>query len=172
MPDKLVRKNIAANRAAYHEYYVIDSFEAGIELFGTEVKSIRNGRVNLKDSFCRIDDGELIAYGIHISPYEKGNIFNRDPYRPRKLLMHRREIDRLFGQVGQKGFSIIPLAIMVIVYQNLVGLIVRKFGVFARNITFAPQSMVFAILIPIGLGIGVGIGLIGSFFSIRKHLKV
>ena len=110
MPDKLVRKNIAANRAAYHEYYVIDSFEAGIELFGTEVKSIRNGRVNLKDSFCRIDDGELIAYGIHISPYEKGNIFNRDPYRPRKLLMHRREIDRLFGQVGQKGFSIIPLA--------------------------------------------------------------
>ena len=72
MPDKLVRKNIAANRAAYHEYYVIDSFEAGIELFGTEVKSIRNGRVNLKDSFCRIDDGELIAYGIHISPYEKG----------------------------------------------------------------------------------------------------
>ena len=79
-------------------------------MFGTEVKSIRNGRVNLKDSFCRIDDGELIAYGIHISPYEKGNIFNRDPYRPRKLLMHRREIDRLFGLVSQKGYSLIPLS--------------------------------------------------------------
>ena len=103
-------KNVAANRAAYHEYFVIDKFEAGAELFGTEVKSIRNGRVNLKDSFCRIDDGELIAYGIHISPYEKGNIFNRDPYRPRKLLMHRREIDRLFGLVSQKGYSLIPLS--------------------------------------------------------------
>lgn len=103
-------KNVAANRAAYHEYFVIDKFEAGTELFGTEVKSIRNGRVNLKDSFCRIDDGELIAYGIHISPYEKGNIFNRDPYRPRKLLMHRREIDRLFGLVSQKGYSLIPLS--------------------------------------------------------------
>ncbi len=104
-------RGIANNRAAYHEYFVEDKFEAGIELFGTEVKSLRNGRVNLKDSFCRIDDGELIIYGMHISPYEKGNIFNRDPYRPRKLLMHRREIDRLFGAVGQKGYSLIPLAL-------------------------------------------------------------
>lgn len=104
------KRSIANNKAAYHEYFVNDTFEAGIELFGTEVKSLRMGRVNLKDSFCRIDDGELYAYGIHISPYEKGNIFNRDPYRPRRLLMHRREIDRLFGMVGQKGFSIIPLS--------------------------------------------------------------
>ena len=105
------KKIIAKNKAAYHEYFVIDSFEAGDALCGTEVKSIRGGRVNLKDSFCRIENGELIAYGIHISPYEKGNIFNRDPYRPRKLLMHRREIDRLFGAVGQKGYSLIPLSV-------------------------------------------------------------
>ncbi|MBQ9848396.1 MAG: SsrA-binding protein SmpB [Clostridia bacterium] len=108
--SELIR-NIASNRAAYHEYFVEDKFEAGIELFGTEVKSLRGGRVNLKDSFCRIDNGELVAYGIHISPYEQGNIFNRDPYRARKLLMHRREIDRLFGLVGQKGYSIIPLSL-------------------------------------------------------------
>ncbi len=108
--SELIR-NIANNKAAYHEYFVEDKFEAGIELFGTEVKSLRCGRVNLKDSFCRIDNGELIAYGIHISPYEKGNIFNRDPYRHRKLLMHRREIDRLFGMVGQKGYSLIPLSL-------------------------------------------------------------
>lgn len=105
-----MKRDIASNRAAYHEYFVIEKFEAGIELFGTEVKSLRGGRVNLKDSFCRIDDGELIAYGIHISPYEQGNIFNRDPYRPRKLLMHRKEIDKLFGLVGQKGYSLIPLS--------------------------------------------------------------
>ena len=103
-------RGITNNRAAYHEYFVEDKFEAGIELFGTEVKSLRGGRVNIKDSFCRSDDGELVSYGIHISPYEKGNIFNRDPYRARKLLMHRREIDRLFGAVGQKGYSLIPLS--------------------------------------------------------------
>ncbi len=107
--SELIR-SIASNRAAYHEYFVEDKFEAGIELFGTEVKSLRCGRVNLKDSFCRIDNGELVAYGVHISPYEKGNIFNRDPYRSRRLLMHRREIDRLFGLVGQKGYSLIPLS--------------------------------------------------------------
>ena len=103
-------KTVAVNKAAYHEYFVIDKFEVGAELCGTEVKSIRAGRVNLKDSFCRIENGELFAYGIHISPYEKGNIYNRDPYRVRKLLMHRREIDRLFGAVGQKGYSVIPLS--------------------------------------------------------------
>ncbi len=106
-----MKRDIASNRAAYHEYFVIEKFETGIELFGTEVKSLRGGRVNLKDSFCRIDGGELWVYGMHISPYEQGNIFNKDPYRPRKLLMHRKEIDRLFGQVGQKGYSIIPLSI-------------------------------------------------------------
>ncbi len=106
-----MRRDISNNRAAYHEYFVIEKFEAGIELFGTEVKSLRGGRVNLKDSFCRIDNGELMVYGMHISPYEQGNIFNRDPYRPRKLLMHRKEIDRLFGSVGQKGYSLIPLSL-------------------------------------------------------------
>ena len=105
-----IKRNIANNKAAYHEYFVVDTFEAGIELFGTEVKSLRCGRVNLKDSFCRIDNGEIYVYGMHISPYEKGNIFNRDSYRARRLLMHRREIDRLFGQVGQQGYSIIPLS--------------------------------------------------------------
>lgn len=109
MKMELIR-NISNNKAAYHEYFVVDRFETGIELFGTEVKSLRCGRVNLKDSFCRIDNGEIHVYGMHISPYEKGNIFNRDPYRARKLLMHRREIDRLFGQVGQQGYSIIPLS--------------------------------------------------------------
>ena len=103
-------RGIANNRAAYHEYFVEDKFEAGIELFGTEVKSMRMGKVNLKDCYAHVDKGELFVYGMHISPYEKGNIFNRDPYRPRRLLMHRREIDRLFGAVGQKGYSLIPLS--------------------------------------------------------------
>ncbi len=102
-------KLIAQNKKAHHDFFVEDSFEAGIELCGTEVKSLRGGRVNLKDSFCQIKNGELFAYGMHISAYEKGNIFNRDPVRPRKLLMHKREIQRLFGLVGQKGYSIIPL---------------------------------------------------------------
>lgn len=106
-----LKRDVASNRAAYHEYFVVEKYEAGIELFGTEVKSLRGGRVNLKDAFCRIDNGELTAYGIHISPYEQGNIFNRDPYRPRRLLMHRKEIDKLFGLVGQKGYSLIPLSI-------------------------------------------------------------
>jgi SsrA-binding protein len=104
-------KTIAQNKKARHDYFVDDTFEAGIELCGTEVKSLRNGAVNLKDSFCRFKDGELFALGIHISPYEQGNIFNRDPRRDRKLLLHRRELDRLFGAVGKKGFSIIPLSL-------------------------------------------------------------
>jgi len=102
-------KLIAQNKKAHHDYFVEDTFEAGIELCGTEVKSLRGGRVNLKDSYCQIKNGELFAQGMHISAYEKGNIFNRDPLRPRKLLMHKREIQRLFGLVGQKGYSIIPL---------------------------------------------------------------
>ncbi len=105
------KRLIAQNKKARHDYFVDDTFEAGIELCGTEVKSLRNGGVNLKDSFCRFKDGELFALGIHISPYEQGNIFNRDPRRDRKLLLHRKELDRLFGAVGKKGFSIIPLSL-------------------------------------------------------------
>lgn len=101
---------VAQNRKAYHDYFVEETFEAGIELFGTEVKSIRNGRVNLKDAYCRIQDGELMICGMHISPYEKGNIFNREPLRERRLLMHKREIIRLFSLVGRQGYSIIPLS--------------------------------------------------------------
>lgn len=104
-------KTIAENRQARHEYFVLESYEAGIELVGTEVKSIRQGGVNLKDSWCSIDGGELFVRGMHISPYEKGNIFNRDPLRKRKLLMHRREINKLFGTVKQDGLSLIPLSI-------------------------------------------------------------
>ncbi len=104
------KKLIAQNKKARHDYFVDDTFEAGIELCGTEVKSLRSGAVNLKDSFCRFKDGELFAMGIHISPYEQGNIFNKDPRRDRKLLLHRKELDKLFGAVNKKGFSIIPLS--------------------------------------------------------------
>lgn len=109
MANAPAAKLIAQNKKAHHDYFVEDTFEAGIELCGTEVKSLRGGRVNMKDSFCQIKNGEIFVYGMHISAYEKGNIFNRDPIRPRKLLMHKREIQRLFGLVGQKGYSIIPL---------------------------------------------------------------
>ncbi|MCD7810553.1 MAG: SsrA-binding protein SmpB [Ruminococcus sp.] len=104
-------KTIAENRKARHEYFVLDTFEAGIELVGTEVKSIRLGNVNLKDSWCSIDNGELFIKGMHISPYEKGNIFNRDPIRVRKLLMHRKEINKLYGTIKQDGLTLIPLSI-------------------------------------------------------------
>lgn len=102
---------IAQNKKAYHDYFVEDTFEAGIALYGTEVKSVRGGQVNLKDSYCRIRDGELFAYGIRISPYEHGNIFNRDPLREKKLLMHRKEINKLFGRVSQDGLALIPLSL-------------------------------------------------------------
>ena len=104
-------KIVSQNKKAYHEYFVDEKFEAGLELTGTEVKSLRKGAVNLKDSFCRIDDGELLVFGMHISPYEQGNIFNRDPYRTRKLLMQKKEIMRLFCQVGQKGYALVPLSV-------------------------------------------------------------
>ncbi len=104
-------KTIAQNKKAYHEYFVMENFETGIELFGTEVKSIRQGRVNLKDAWCTIEDGEIFVKGMHISPYEQGNIFNKDPMRVRKLLMHKREIMRLFGLVKQQGYSLIPLSL-------------------------------------------------------------
>ena len=102
-------KILAQNKKAWHDYFVLEQLEAGIALIGTEVKSIRNGGVNLKDSFCTVKDGELLARGIHISPYEKGNIFNRDPLRDRRLLVHKREIRRLFDAVKQDGLTIVPL---------------------------------------------------------------
>ena len=104
-------KTIAENRKARHEFFVLESFEAGIELTGTEVKSVRSGAVNLKESWCAIEDGELFVKQMHISPYEKGNIFNRDPVRDRRLLMHRREIDRLFAEVKQQGLTLVPLSL-------------------------------------------------------------
>ena len=104
-------KVVAKNSKAYHDYFVEEKYEAGIELAGTEVKSIRLGNVNLKDSFCVIKDGELTALGIHISPYEKGNIFNKEPRRPRRLLMHKREILKLFAKIKQDGYSLVPLSI-------------------------------------------------------------
>ena len=104
-------KTIANNKKAYHESFVMESFETGIELFGTEVESIRQGRVNLKDAWCTIEDGEIFVKGMHISPYEQGNIFNKDPMRVKKLLMHKREIMRLFGLVKQQGYSLIPLSL-------------------------------------------------------------
>ena len=111
MPKQSGVKEIAKNRKAFHEYFVLDRFEAGIELFGTEVKSIRAGQVNLKDSFCTIKDGELFARGLHISPYEHGNIFNKDPMRPKRLLMHKREILKLQARVMQDGVALVPLSL-------------------------------------------------------------
>ena len=104
-------KTISENRQARHEYFIIESYEAGIELFGTEVKSIRQGGVNLKDSWISIENGEAFIRNMHIAPYEKGNIFNRDPYRVRRLLMHKKEILKLFGKVKQAGYSVIPLSV-------------------------------------------------------------
>ena len=111
MPKQSGVKEIAANRKAFHEYFVLERFEAGIELFGTEVKSIRAGQVNLKDSFCTVKDGELWVRGMHISPYEHGNIFNKDPVRPRRLLMHKREILKLHARIMQDGAALIPLSL-------------------------------------------------------------
>lgn len=111
MADKKGVKIAAQNRKAHHDYFVEDRYEAGIELFGTEVKSIRAGTLNLKDSYCIAKNGEIYLHGMHVSPYEHGNIFNRDPVRPRRLLMHKREIMRLFGRIKQDGYSLIPLAV-------------------------------------------------------------
>lgn len=111
MAAKENRKLIAQNKKAYHDYFVEESMEAGIELVGTEVKSLRQGRANLKDAWCSVVKGEMLLNGCHISPYEHGNIFNRDPMRVRRLLMHKREIMRLYGLVKQQGFSLIPLAL-------------------------------------------------------------
>ncbi|MCD8189862.1 MAG: SsrA-binding protein SmpB [Clostridiales bacterium] len=111
MPGQKGIKTVASNRKAYHDYYILEKYEAGIELAGTEVKSIRAGRVNLKDAFCQVKNGELYVYGMHISPYEQGNIFNKDPMRDRRLLMHRQEIRRLYAHVKQDGYALIPLSL-------------------------------------------------------------
>ena len=104
-------KIISKNKKAYFDYFILNTYEAGIELYGTEVKSVRAGNVNLKDSFCSIDKGELFVRGMHISPYEKGNVFNREPMRHKKLLMHKREIMRLYGKIKQDGLALIPLSV-------------------------------------------------------------
>lgn len=104
-------RTVANNKKAFHDYFVEEKYEAGIELFGTEVKSIRAGKLNLKDSWCSVVEGEIFINGMHVSPYEQGNIFNRDPLRVRKLLMHKREITKLFSLVKQDGYSLIPLSV-------------------------------------------------------------
>jgi len=111
MKNKNENRNIAQNRKAYHDYYVNETMEAGIELCGTEVKSLRQGQANLKDAWCGVADGELWLNGLHISPYEQGNIFNRDPRRKRRLLMHKREIARLHGAAREDGLALIPLSL-------------------------------------------------------------
>ena len=109
--EKNESKTVAQNKKAYHDYFILEEYEAGIELFGTEIKSIRQGKLNLKDSWCNIVGGEIFVNGMHISPYDHGNIFNKDPKRNRKLLMHKREIMRLLGLVKQQGLTLIPLSI-------------------------------------------------------------
>lgn len=103
-------KTIAQNKKAYHEYFIEDKFEAGIALSGTEVKSIRMGKVNIKESYVNYNKGEMFIYGMHISPYEKGNIFNKDPMRTRKLLLHKREINKIFGLMQRQGYTVIPVS--------------------------------------------------------------
>ncbi|MBQ8000006.1 MAG: SsrA-binding protein SmpB [Ruminococcus sp.] len=111
---KTEKRVIAQNKKAYHDYFIEETYEAGIELFGTEVKSIRQGKLNLKDSWCSVVEGEMFVNGMHVSPYEQGNIFNRDPMRVRKLLLHKREIIKLFSLVKQDGYSLIPLSVYFI----------------------------------------------------------
>ena len=110
MPKEMGTKQVAFNKKAYHDYHILEKYEAGIELFGTEVKSIRQGNVNLKEAFCMVKDGELFVRQMNISPYEKGNIHNRDPVRMRRLLMHRLEINRLYARIKQDGLALIPLS--------------------------------------------------------------
>ncbi len=108
---KSEKRDVATNRKAFHDYFVLDRYEAGIELAGTEVKSIRAGNINLKDSFCTVKNGEIFLRGMHISPYSHGNIFNKDPVRPRRLLMHKKEINRLNARIMQDGVALIPLSV-------------------------------------------------------------
>ena len=104
-------KLIANNKKAYHDYFILDTYETGISLAGTEVKSLRMGKCSIKESFVRIENGEVFIYGMHISPYEKGNIFNKDPLRPRKLLLHKYEINKLLGKTKEKGIAIVPMKV-------------------------------------------------------------
>ena len=108
---KDTQKLIANNKKAYHDYFIEDTYEAGISLVGTEVKSLRMGKCSIKESFIRIENGEVFIYGMHISPYEKGNIFNKDPLRVRKLLLHKAEINKLLGKIKEKGMSVVPLKV-------------------------------------------------------------
>ena len=105
------QKLIANNKKAYHDFFILDTYEAGIALHGTEVKSLRMGKCSIKESFIRIENGEVFIYGMHISPYEKGNIFNKDPLRVRKLLLHKAEINKLLGKIKEKGMSVVPLKV-------------------------------------------------------------
>lgn len=109
--QKEPQKLIANNKKAYHEYFIEETFEAGVSLHGTEVKSMRMGKCSIKESFIRIEDGEIFVYGMHVSPYEKGNIFNKDPLRVKKLLMHKYEINKLAGKVAEKGYTLVPLQV-------------------------------------------------------------
>lgn len=109
--QRKTNKTIADNRKAYHDYFVLEKYEAGIALVGTEVKSVRAGNVNLKDAWCAVENGQLMLKGVHISPYEQGNIFNREPRRDRVLLMHKNEIMRLYGRIKQEGLTLIPLSL-------------------------------------------------------------
>lgn len=108
---KETQKLIANNKKAYHDYFIDETYEAGIELHGTEVKSMRMGKCSIKESYVRIENGEVFVYGMHVSPYEKGNIFNKDPLRVKKLLLHRYEINKLAGKVAEKGFTLVPLQV-------------------------------------------------------------
>ena len=108
---KTSTKLIANNKKAYHDYFILDTYEAGIALHGTEVKSLRMGKCSIKESFIRVENGEVFIYGMHISPYEKGNIFNKDPLRPRKLLLHKAEINKMIGKTKEKGMAIVPLKV-------------------------------------------------------------
>ena len=111
MPITKGTRQVAENRRARHDYFIEDTYECGIALVGTEVKSVRAGKVNLKDSYAQVKNGEMLLVGMHISPYDQGNIFNKDPFRTRKLLLHKREITKLLGQVSQKGYTIMPLQV-------------------------------------------------------------
>ena len=111
MPKREEQKLVANNKKAYHDYFIDETYEAGVALHGTEVKSLRMGKCSIKESFIRIENGEVFVYGMHISPYEKGNIFNKDPLRVKKLLMHRAEINKLAGKVAEKGFALVPLQV-------------------------------------------------------------
>ena len=104
-------KLVANNKKAYHDYFILDTYEAGIALHGTEVKSLRMGKCSIKEAFIRIENGEVFVYGMHISPYEKGNIFNKDPLRVKKLLLHKAEINKLLGAIAEKGYTLVPLQV-------------------------------------------------------------